>query len=52
MTNLPLIFEFDEELTEIIDNEKDESKLFFEKYQGYIMDCLTISIDISILSYD
>ena len=33
MINLSLIFEFDEELTEIIDIEKDELKLFFEKYQ-------------------
>ena len=31
--NLSLIFEFAEELTEIIDNEKDETKLIFEKYQ-------------------
>ena len=31
--NLSLIFEFDEEITEIIGNEKDETKLIFEKYQ-------------------
>ena len=31
--NLSLIFKFDEEITEIIGNEKDETKLFFEKYQ-------------------
>ena len=30
--NLFLNFEFDEEITEIIDNEKDERKLIFEKY--------------------
>ena len=30
---LPLIFEFDEEISEIIGNEKDEMKLIFEKYQ-------------------
>ena len=33
MTNLSLIFEFHEELIEMIDNEKDDLKLFFEKYQ-------------------
>ena len=32
-TNLSLIFKFDEEIMEIIGNEKDETKLFFEKYQ-------------------
>ena len=32
-TNLSLIFEFDEEITEIFGKEKDETKLFFEKYQ-------------------
>ena len=31
--NLYLIFEFDEEISEIIGNEKDETKLIFEKYQ-------------------
>ena len=31
--NLSLIFEFDEEILEIIGNEKDETKLIFEKYQ-------------------
>ena len=31
--NLSLIFEFDEEISEIIGNEKDETKLIFEKYQ-------------------
>ena len=30
---LSLIFKFDEEISEIIGNEKDETKLFFEKYQ-------------------
>ena len=30
---MSLIFEFADELTEIIDIEKDELKLFFEKYQ-------------------
>ena len=29
---MSLIFEFDEEITEIIGNEKDETKLIFEKY--------------------
>ena len=33
ITNLSLIFEFHEEITEIIWNEKDETKLIFEKYQ-------------------
>ena len=32
--NLSLIFEFDEEISEIIGNEKDETKLIFEKYLG------------------
>ena len=31
--NLSLILEFDEETKEIIGNEKDETKLIFEKYQ-------------------
>ena len=31
--NLSLIFEFDEEISEIIGNEKDEMKLIFEKYK-------------------
>ena len=31
--NLSLIFEFYEEILEIIGNEKDEMKLIFEKYQ-------------------
>ena len=31
--NLSLIFEFDEEISEIIGNEKDETKLIFEKYK-------------------
>ena len=31
--NLSLIFEFDEEISEIIGNENDETKLFFEKYK-------------------
>ena len=32
-TNLSLIFEFDEEKSEINGNEKDEMKLIFEKYE-------------------
>ena len=31
--NLSLIFEFDEEIMEIIGNDKEEMKLIFEKYQ-------------------
>ena len=31
--NLSLIFEFDVEVSKIIGNEKDETKLFLEKYQ-------------------
>ena len=33
ITNLSLIFKFNEEITEKIGNEKDETKLIFEKYQ-------------------
>ena len=32
ITNLSLIFKFNEEITEKIGNEKDETKLIFEKY--------------------
>ena len=41
ITNLSLIFEFHEEITEIIWNEKDETKLIFEKYQ------LSLTLNIS-----
>ena len=33
ITNLSLIFKINEEITEKIDNEKDETKLILEKYQ-------------------
>ena len=33
ITNLSLIFKFNEEITEKIGNEKDETKLILEKYQ-------------------
>ena len=33
ITNLSLIFKFNEEIMEKIGNQKDESKLIFEKYQ-------------------
>ena len=33
ITNLSLIFKINEEITEKIGNEKDETKLIFEKYQ-------------------
>ena len=36
-----LIFEFDEEISEIIGNEKDETKLIFEKYK------LSLTLNIS-----
>ena len=39
--NLSLIFEFDEEILEIIGNEKDETKLIFEKYK------LSLTLNIS-----
>ena len=39
--NLSLIFEFDEEISEIIGNEKDETKLIFEKYK------LSLTLNIS-----
>ena len=37
---MSLIIEFDEEITEIIGNDKDEMRLIFEKYQL----CLTSNI--------
>ena len=33
ITNLSLIFKFNEEITEEIGNQQDETKLIFEKYQ-------------------
>ena len=41
ITNLSLIFKFNEEITEKIGNEKDETKLIFEKYK------LSLTLNIS-----
>ena len=42
--NLSLIFEFNEEILEIIGNEKDETKLIFEKYK------LSLTLNISAIT--
>ena len=49
--NLSLIFEFDEEISEIIGNEKDETKFIFEKYKlSLTLNNSLISLSISIIN--
>ena len=42
ITNLSLIFKFNEEITEKLGSEKDETKLIFEKYQLFLTSNISV----------
>ena len=47
ITNLSLIFKFDEEIMGIIGNEKDETELIFEKYQLSLISNISANISLN-----